>query len=85
METEELCSVNISPLVTSPFATQWSSDNQISIITEKGIHVLVSYAFASLQKKLIPFGATFILIVVEIAIHTISSFIAASLIFHAYI
>lgn len=51
METEELCSVNISPLVTSPFATQWSPDNQISIITEKGIHVLVSYAFASLQKS----------------------------------
>lgn len=40
METEELCSVNISPFVTSPFATQWSSDNQISIITDKGVHVL---------------------------------------------
>ncbi|XP_071571806.1 uncharacterized protein [Temnothorax nylanderi] len=40
METEELYSVNISPLVTSPFAIQWSPDNQISIIMEKGVHVL---------------------------------------------
>ncbi|KAL6267332.1 hypothetical protein P5V15_000407 [Pogonomyrmex californicus] len=40
METEEFCNVNISPLVTLPFATQWSPDNQISIITENGIHVL---------------------------------------------
>ncbi|KYN20265.1 PREDICTED: uncharacterized protein LOC108760668 [Trachymyrmex cornetzi] len=40
METEELCSINISPLVGNPFAIQWSSDNHISIITEKGVHVL---------------------------------------------
>ncbi|KAL0107472.1 hypothetical protein PUN28_014652 [Cardiocondyla obscurior] len=40
METEDLCSVNIFPLVTNPFAVQWSPDNQISIITEKGVHIL---------------------------------------------
>ncbi|XP_012535688.1 uncharacterized protein LOC105836296 [Monomorium pharaonis] len=40
METEELYNINIFPLVTSPFAIQWSPDNQISIITEKGVHVL---------------------------------------------
>ncbi|KYN00857.1 PREDICTED: uncharacterized protein LOC108775552 [Cyphomyrmex costatus] len=40
METEELCSINIAPLVTSPFAIEWSPDNHISIITEKGVHVL---------------------------------------------
>ncbi|EZA57652.1 hypothetical protein DMN91_003070 [Ooceraea biroi] len=39
METEELYSINISPLVTIPFATQWSPDNQISIITERGVHI----------------------------------------------
>lgn len=43
METEELCSINISPLVTTPFAIQWSPDNQISLITEGGIHILVSH------------------------------------------
>ncbi|KYN35041.1 hypothetical protein ALC56_10639 [Trachymyrmex septentrionalis] len=40
METEELCSINISPLVANSFAIQWSPDNHISIITEKGVHVL---------------------------------------------
>jgi len=45
METEELCSINISPLVVNPFAVQWSPDNHISIITEKGVHVLVSCSF----------------------------------------
>ncbi|XP_014488626.1 PREDICTED: uncharacterized protein LOC106751890 isoform X2 [Dinoponera quadriceps] len=39
-ETEELCSINICPLVTAPFAVQWSPDNQISLITEGGVHVL---------------------------------------------
>ncbi|XP_072754042.1 uncharacterized protein [Anoplolepis gracilipes] len=39
IETEELCSINLSPLVTSPFAIQWSPDNQISIITDGGIQV----------------------------------------------
>lgn len=39
METEELCSINISPLVTISFAAQWSPDNQISIITERGVHI----------------------------------------------
>ncbi|XP_011140872.2 uncharacterized protein LOC105184042 [Harpegnathos saltator] len=40
MDTEEICSINIFPLVTIPFAVQWSPDNQISLITEGGVHVL---------------------------------------------
>lgn len=43
METEELCSISISPLVTDSFAIQWSPDNQISLITDKGVHIFVSY------------------------------------------
>lgn len=45
METEELPSVNVSPLVTDSFAVQWSPDNQISIITERGVHIFVSTRF----------------------------------------
>jgi len=56
METEELYSINISPLVTAPFATQWSADNQISLVTEKGVHVLVSdIYFVSLLRSLYTF------------------------------
>ncbi|EFN83604.1 hypothetical protein EAI_10145 [Harpegnathos saltator] len=40
MDTEEICSINIFPLVTIPFAVQWSPDNQISLITEGGVHEL---------------------------------------------
>lgn len=42
METEEVNNISISPLVTIPFAVQWSPDNQISVITEKGVHIFVS-------------------------------------------
>lgn len=39
MQAKELCNISISPLVVTPFCTQWSGDNHISIITEKGVHV----------------------------------------------
>lgn len=51
METEELYNISISPLVTIPFATQWSPDNQISIITDKGVHVFVSYIITPFISK----------------------------------
>ena len=39
MEWEEIYSLTISPPIISKFAVQWSEDNHISIITEKGIHI----------------------------------------------
>ncbi|KAF7992256.1 hypothetical protein HCN44_001581 [Aphidius gifuensis] len=39
METVDVCSVNVSELVTSSFCANWSEDNNLSIITEKGVHV----------------------------------------------
>lgn len=42
METVDVCSVNVSELVTSSFCANWSEDNNLSIITEKGVHVFVS-------------------------------------------
>ncbi|XP_015434141.1 PREDICTED: uncharacterized protein LOC107189957 [Dufourea novaeangliae] len=38
METEEVYSLAISPPIVSRFAVQWSDDNHISVLTEKGIH-----------------------------------------------
>ncbi|KAK2580547.1 hypothetical protein KPH14_007680 [Odynerus spinipes] len=37
---EEVYNVACSPLVTTLFAVQWTSDNRVSLITERGIHVL---------------------------------------------
>lgn len=56
METEELCSISISPLVTDSFAIQWSPDNQISLITDKGVHIFVSYYINLHVSKIITFG-----------------------------
>ncbi|XP_076240579.1 uncharacterized protein LOC143183068 [Calliopsis andreniformis] len=39
MEVEEIYSLAISPLVVSRFAIQWSPDNHISVLTERGIHI----------------------------------------------
>lgn len=39
METEEIYSLTITPPIISKFAVQWSQDNHISVITEKGIHI----------------------------------------------
>ncbi|XP_033336441.2 uncharacterized protein LOC117226325 isoform X1 [Megalopta genalis] len=39
METEEVYSLAITPPIISRFAVQWSEDNHISVLTEKGIHV----------------------------------------------
>ncbi|XP_015175489.1 PREDICTED: uncharacterized protein LOC107065906 [Polistes dominula] len=37
---EEICNVPFSPLVTALNAIQWTSNNFISVITEKGVHIL---------------------------------------------
>lgn len=42
MEAKELCNITVSPLVIGPFSTEWSADNHISLITERGVHVFVS-------------------------------------------
>lgn len=76
METEELYSINISPLVTAPFATQWSPDNQISIITDRGVHIFVSHALLysvqywisqnpTTKKKEISFGNTSLFFILQ--------------------
>lgn len=39
---EEVYNITFSPLVTTLFSVQWTSNNCICIITEKGIHVFVS-------------------------------------------
>ncbi|XP_078034140.1 uncharacterized protein LOC144468492 isoform X2 [Augochlora pura] len=39
METEEVYSLAITPPIISRFAVQWSEDNHVSVLTEKGIHV----------------------------------------------
>ncbi|XP_047365203.1 uncharacterized protein LOC124955181 isoform X1 [Vespa velutina] len=36
---EEVYNITFSPLVTTLFAVQWTSNNSICVITEKGIHV----------------------------------------------
>ncbi|KAM0735107.1 hypothetical protein ACS0PU_011220 [Formica fusca] len=60
METEELCNINISPLVTSLFAIQWSPDNQISIITDGGVHVFELEPSPMSPNSTIKFARSFI-------------------------
>lgn len=40
MEIEEIYNLTLSPLIASRFAIQWSEDNHISVLTERGVHIL---------------------------------------------
>ncbi|XP_020298311.1 uncharacterized protein LOC109862629 [Pseudomyrmex gracilis] len=60
LETEELCTINISPLVTTPFSLQWSPDNQISLITEKGVHIFELKPSPMSSNPTIKFARSFI-------------------------
>ncbi|KOC67244.1 hypothetical protein WH47_00114 [Habropoda laboriosa] len=51
METEEIYSLTISPPIISKFAVEWSEDNHISILTEKGIHI-----FEFIPSPMSPYG-----------------------------
>jgi hypothetical protein len=42
MELEEIHSLALSPAVATSFASMWSDDDKISVITEKGLYVMVS-------------------------------------------
>lgn len=42
MELEEIHSLALSPAVATSFASMWSDDDKISVITEKGLYVVVS-------------------------------------------
>jgi hypothetical protein len=46
MELEEIHSLALSPAIAAPFAALWSEDDKISVITEKGLHVVVSNHFS---------------------------------------
>ena len=43
MELKEVQSLALSPAVAAPFAAALSDDNKIPVITEKGLHILISY------------------------------------------
>ncbi|CAK9833460.1 hypothetical protein ANTRET_LOCUS10138 [Anthophora retusa] len=51
METEEIYNFTICPLVISKFAVEWSEDNHISILTEKGIQI-----FEFIPSPMSPYG-----------------------------
>ncbi|XP_069705705.1 general transcription factor 3C polypeptide 4 isoform X1 [Periplaneta americana] len=40
MERKEIQSIALAPAVATPFAAAWSEDNRISLITERGVHVV---------------------------------------------
>ena len=43
MELKEIQSFLLTPAVSIPFAVSWSEDNKISVVTEKGVYIVVSY------------------------------------------
>jgi len=43
MELKEIHSLTLSPAVAASFAAAWSDDDKISVITGKGLYILVSY------------------------------------------
>jgi hypothetical protein len=43
MELKEIHSLAVSPAVAASFAAAWSDDDKVSVITEKGVYILVSY------------------------------------------
>lgn len=45
MEALEVCNLGIPDLVTSIFSADWSDDNNLSIITDRGVHIFVSTKF----------------------------------------
>jgi hypothetical protein len=42
MELKEIHSVALSPAIATSFSSLWSDDDKISVITEKGLYVMVS-------------------------------------------
>jgi len=43
MEVKEIHSLALAPAVAASFTAAWSDDDKISVITEKGLYILVSY------------------------------------------
>ncbi|XP_054008486.1 uncharacterized protein LOC128892242 [Hylaeus anthracinus] len=60
METEEIYSLTLAPPVISRFAVQWSQDNHVSIITEKGIHILELIPTPTSPHSIIKFSRSFV-------------------------
>ncbi|XP_043257359.1 uncharacterized protein LOC122400143 [Colletes gigas] len=60
METEEIYSFTITPPIVSRFAVQWSQDNHISIISEKGIHIFELIPTPMSPHSTIKFSRSFI-------------------------
>ena len=51
MEAKELHTISTTPLVSSPFAVEWSEDDRISLVTEKHLHITVSETKLKLRSK----------------------------------
>lgn len=41
METDEIYNISVHELVTTNFSVDWSLDNQISLMTPRGVHIFV--------------------------------------------
>ncbi|XP_012263009.2 uncharacterized protein LOC105690074 [Athalia rosae] len=60
MQAKELCNISISPLVIAPFSTQWSTDNHMSLITERGVHVFELMPAPTSQYPNVNFARSFV-------------------------